>query len=142
MAKLINLVPGRIVKEELENFKNYDISGTIDSALNECEYWLQNFVAHLTNMRNICVEGLNKINGIYCPSPQGCYLVFPDITATGFTASELQIILLEKAKVAVVPGLSQWFGERAAGHIRISFATSDEIIQESLYRITKAMSNI
>jgi bifunctional pyridoxal-dependent enzyme with beta-cystathionase and maltose regulon repressor activities len=114
----------------------------VTSALNECEYWLQNFVAHLTNMRNICVEGLNKINGIYCPSPQGCYLVFPDITATGFTASELQTILLEKAKVAVVPGLSQWFGERAAGHIRISFATSDEIIQESLYRITKAMSNI
>jgi bifunctional pyridoxal-dependent enzyme with beta-cystathionase and maltose regulon repressor activities len=114
----------------------------VSAALNDCDYWLQNFVTHLTNIRNVFVDGLNKIDGIQCPSPQGCYLLFPDITGTGFSASSLQKFLLEEAKVAVVPGLSQWFGERAAGHIRVSFATSETIIQESLYRITKAMIKI
>ena len=114
----------------------------VTAALNECGYWLKDFVAHLSTMRDLCVEGLNKIEGIQCLAPQGCYLVFPDITGTELSAAELQSFLLKEAKVAVVPGLSQWFGERAAGHIRISFATSEEIIKESLYRITKAMNKL
>ncbi|MCF8429664.1 MAG: pyridoxal phosphate-dependent aminotransferase [Bacteroidia bacterium] len=114
----------------------------VTAALNECKDWLKDFVLHLTKMRNLCVDGLNKIDGFDCLSPQGCYLVFPDITKTGMTAQELQTHLLNEAKVAVVPGLSQWFGQKAAGHIRISFATSEEIINESLYRISKAINKI
>jgi bifunctional pyridoxal-dependent enzyme with beta-cystathionase and maltose regulon repressor activities len=52
----------------------------------------------------------------------------------------MQKLLLEKAKVAVVPGLGKWFGDRAAGHIRLSFATSEEILKEGLYRITKVLN--
>jgi aspartate/methionine/tyrosine aminotransferase len=48
--------------------------------------------------------------------------------------------LLEKAKVAVVPGLSKWFGDRATGHIRLSFATSEEILKEGLNRITRVLN--
>jgi bifunctional pyridoxal-dependent enzyme with beta-cystathionase and maltose regulon repressor activities len=58
------------------------------------------------------------------------------------SAQELQTLLLQDAKVAVVPGLSQWFGQKAAGHIRLSFATSEEIMNESLYRITKTIHKI
>jgi len=112
----------------------------VTSALNECSDWLKDFVLHLTKMRNLCVDGLNKIAGFECLSPQGCYLVFPNITKTGMTAQELQLHLLNEAKVAVVPGLSQWFGQKAAGHIRISFATSEEIISESLSRISKVIN--
>ena len=114
----------------------------VTAALNECSAWLKEFVTHLTKMRNLCVDGLNKIEGIDCLSPQGCYLVFPDITKIGMSAQELQLHLLKEAKVAVVPGLSQWFGEKAAGHIRISFATSEEIIIESLFRISKAINKL
>ena len=114
----------------------------VTAALNECKDWLKDFVLHLTKMRNLCVDGLNKIDGFECFSPQGCYLVFPDITKTGMSAQELQLHLLNEAKVAVVPGLSQWFGQNAAGHIRISFATSEEIISESLSRILKTIHKI
>jgi bifunctional pyridoxal-dependent enzyme with beta-cystathionase and maltose regulon repressor activities len=42
---------------------------------------------------------------------------------------------LEKAKVSVVPGLKKWFGEGAEGYIRISFATSEFILNEAFSRI-------
>jgi bifunctional pyridoxal-dependent enzyme with beta-cystathionase and maltose regulon repressor activities len=112
----------------------------VTTALNECQDWLSNFVIHLTKMRDLCVTELNKINGIECLVPQGCYLVFPDISKTGMDAQTLQTILLEKAKVAVVPGLGKWFGERAQGHIRLSFATSEDILKDGLYRISKALN--
>lgn len=114
----------------------------VSTALNECARWLNNFVEHLTNMRNICVESFNNMKGITCCEPQGCYLLFPDITATTLTASELQQLLLDKAMVAVVPGLSKWFGPRAEGHIRISFATSEEIIRESMHRIASVINEL
>ena len=47
--------------------------------------------------------------------------------------------MLEKAKVLVVPGLSQWFGPGAEGYVRISFATSEEVITEALNRIETAL---
>lgn len=112
----------------------------VTTALNECQDWLSNFVTHLTKMRDLCVTELNKINGIECLVPQGCYLVFPDISKTGMDAQTLQTILLEKGKVAVVPGLGKWFGERAQGHIRLSFATSEDILKDGLFRISKVLN--
>jgi aspartate/methionine/tyrosine aminotransferase len=47
--------------------------------------------------------------------------------------------LLNEAKVAVVPGLKQWFGEEAEGHIRICFSTSKEILEEAFSRIQKVI---
>jgi len=43
--------------------------------------------------------------------------------------------LLEKAKVATVPGIA--FGEAGEGHLRISTATSSEIIREAINRIKR-----
>lgn len=106
------------------------------AALNESAEWLVSFIEHLTRMRDLLVSGLNSLPGFHCHLPQGCYLAFPDITGTTYSAQELQIMLLDKAKVAVVPGLPQWFGERAQGHIRLSFATSEELIKEALYRMS------
>ena len=53
----------------------------------------------------------------------------------------MQSFLLEKAKVAVVPGLKEWFGEGAAGYIRISFATSEMILKEAFEKIKLAVKN-
>jgi bifunctional pyridoxal-dependent enzyme with beta-cystathionase and maltose regulon repressor activities len=47
--------------------------------------------------------------------------------------------MFEKAKVAVVPGLRQWFGPGADGYIRLSFATSSEILMEAINRIEGAL---
>jgi aminotransferase len=112
------------------------------AALEECQPWLKDFVAHLRNMRDLCVGRLNKIPNITCVAPEGCYVAFANITATGRSAAELRDILFTKAKVAVVPGLPEWFGPGASGYIRLSFATSAAILEDAMNRITHTLINL
>jgi aspartate/methionine/tyrosine aminotransferase len=105
------------------------------TALNECQDWLAQFIQHLQAMRDLCVSELNSIEGFSCIAPQGCYVAFANIKNTGKNSAEIHQILMEKAKVAVVPGLKQWFGEGAEGYIRLSFATSKKILTEALLSI-------
>jgi len=111
------------------------------AALDKCGYWLSGFLAHLHNIRGKCVDGLNAIPGFKCIAPEGCYVAFVNIEGTHKTSSEIQELLMNDAKVAVVPGLAEWFGDGATGHIRISFATSDEMIGEALSKIKSTMLN-
>jgi bifunctional pyridoxal-dependent enzyme with beta-cystathionase and maltose regulon repressor activities len=110
------------------------------AALDECGEWLAAFVAHLHKMRDCCVDGLNDIKGISCMAPQGCYVAFADITGTGKSSAEVQQLLMNEAKVAVVPGLKQWFGNGAEGYIRLSFATSFSILSEGISRIKSTLN--
>lgn len=110
------------------------------TALNECEYWLNSFLRHLQAMRDLCVAELNSIPGFTCTPPQGCYVAFVNISNTHKTSKEIADILLDRAKVAVVPGLQEWFGAGAAGHIRLSFATSEEIFKNALFRIKNTVA--
>lgn len=110
------------------------------TALNECDYWLNGFLAHLQQMRDLCDRELNSINGFHCIPPEGCYVAFTNITGTGMNSQEIYQLLLDKAKVAVVPGAKQWFGEGAEGFIRMSFATSEDILGDALYRIKSTVN--
>jgi len=109
------------------------------TALNKCEYWLNDFLKHLTAMKELVVNELNSIPNFKCIAPQGCYVAFTNISDTNKSSQEMQEFLLNRAKVAVVPGLKQWFGDGAEGYIRMSFATSEEILLEALQRIKFAL---
>lgn len=112
------------------------------SALNDCGYWLDAFVKHLQKMRDLTVSCLNEMPGISCHLPEACYVAFPNITQTNKTSEELHRYLLDQAKLAIVPGLKQWFGEGAEGYIRICFSTSEEILNEAMFRMKIAMNKI
>ncbi|KIO78641.1 hypothetical protein TH53_02545 [Pedobacter lusitanus] len=112
------------------------------TALNECGYWLDGFLVHLQKMRDLAVRELNATQGFKCISPEGCYVAFTDITGTGKSSQEIYQLLLDKAKVAVVPGAKEWFGEGAEGFIRMSFATSEEILGEALFNIKTTVNNL
>lgn len=112
------------------------------AALDECEYWLGDFLRHLQRMRDRCVTRLNGMKGVSCVLPQGCYVAFPDITGTGMSSGEMQELLFNEARVAVVPGLPEWFGDGARGHIRISFATTEEILNTALDRINTTIQRL
>jgi len=105
------------------------------TALTKCDNWLNEFIQHLHGIRALGMEKINQINGFSCYAPQGCYLFFCNITQTGYSSSELSDLLLEKAKVYVVPGLPRWFGDAAEGYIRICFSTSVEVFEEAMNRI-------
>lgn len=109
------------------------------AALDECGYWLDGFVSHLQRMRDLITSGLNSIEGVSCKLPEGCYVAFADIKGTGKSSAEIAELLFKEAKVSVVPGSKQWFGEGAEGYIRMSFATSEDVITEALKRMKQTL---
>lgn len=92
--------------------------------------------------RDLIVDALTAIEGCKCPTPGGAFYVFPDFSEYASEGKrfaddfELADFLLEEAQVAVVPGSA--FG--APGHVRLSYATSDELITEGVSRIAEALS--
>jgi len=83
---------------------------------------------------------LNDIPGVTCMVPQGAFYAFPSMEGlfgrnfggvTPTTTSELCEVILDQAKVALVPG--EAFD--APGYVRISFAVSDADITEGIGRI-------
>lgn len=94
--------------------------------------------------RRYMVEHLNAIAGIECTLPQGAFYAYPDVTAYyGRRAGNREIgdsvalceYLLEEGKVACVPGAG--FGTRE--HIRLSYATSMELIAAAMDRVAAAL---
>ena len=71
--------------------------------------------------------------------PQGAFYVFPSIRHTGMTSEEFCEKLLEKEKVAVVPGNA--FGASGEGFVRISYAYSIDEIKSALERINRFLEN-
>jgi aminotransferase len=114
----------------------------VTAALDECGYWLDGFVAHLQKMRDLVVSELNSIQGFSCIAPEGCYVALANITGTGKSSQEVQELLFNQAKVSVVPGLKQWFGQGAEGYVRLSFATSEEILTQALGRIKQTVNSL
>ncbi|EWG09452.1 aminotransferase [Cytobacillus firmus] len=83
--------------------------------------------------RNYFVQSLNEV-GLTCHMPGGAFYAFPSIKCTGLSSEEFAEKLLLEEKVAVVPG--NIFGESGEGHVRCSYATSMELLQEAIKRIS------
>jgi len=79
------------------------------------------------------LEGLNGIPGVRCERATGAFYLFPNIASRGMTSTEFASKLLENELVAVVPGIG--FG--ADAYLRLSYATSDEVIDKGLERLTR-----
>jgi aspartate aminotransferase len=97
--------------------------------------------------RDIVCKLLKDIKGMKVKVPQGAFYVMPDITyylgkSDGETrihnSDELALYLLDKAQVAVVGGDA--FG--APNCIRISYATSDNLLVEAIRRIKGALERL
>ncbi|CAI8338299.1 MAG: Aspartate aminotransferase [Opitutia bacterium UBA7350] len=83
------------------------------------------------------LEGLRAIDGIECARAQGAFYLFPKMESLGMSAEKFATKLLETEKVAIVPG--EGFG--APGYMRLSYATSDEVIEKGLERLTRFCAN-
>ena len=97
---------------------------------------IDTMLAAFQQRHDFVVSTLNDIKGIDCIASQGTFYAFPSVKGLmnqlGVTSDiALCAMLLEKAGVALVPGSA--FG--AEGHMRLSYATSQEILAEALKRI-------
>jgi aspartate aminotransferase len=95
--------------------------------------------------RRLIVRGLNALPHVSCVMPKGAFYAFANVsglfgrrTPNGQTlggSTDVTTFLLEQARVAVVPGVD--FGSDA--HIRLSYATSTDLIREGLARMDAAI---
>jgi aspartate aminotransferase len=92
---------------------------------------LKEMLSAFDRRRKILHAGLNQIPGVSCLLAQGAFYLFPNISSFGLKDVDFCAQLLEQEKVAAVPGSA--FG--AEGYLRLSYATSDEIIAKGLTRL-------
>ena len=85
--------------------------------------------------RHLITDGINAIKGLRVQDIDGAFYGFVDGRETGLSDLELSKKLLDEVFVAVVPGTA--FGDAGAGHFRMSFATSDELLEKSIQRMTE-----
>jgi aspartate aminotransferase len=92
--------------------------------------------------RRQIVEGLNAIEGVNTPLPQGAFYVYPDVTGllgrtwggvTPTTSLELADLILDQVEVATVPG--EAFGP--SGFLRLSYALGDDALAEGVARLQR-----
>jgi aspartate aminotransferase len=108
-----------------------------EAALNGDQSCVQTMLVSFKERHAYVNKRLNAIDGITCLPSDGTFYAFPNVQ--GFINKidgvnddmELSEYLIEKAGVALVPGTA--FG--SPGSIRISFATSIEILEDALNRI-------
>ena len=74
-----------------------------------------------------------KEMGLECFEPFGAFYVFPCISEFGMTSEEFATELLNRQKLAVVPGTA--FGDCGEGFVRISYAYSLENLKKAMDRL-------
>jgi aspartate aminotransferase len=110
-------------------FAQYGAIAALESSQDCVAEMLQAF----TQRRQFILERINSIPGLICPKPDGAFYVFADISQTGLSSLEFCDGLLQTQQVAVIPGIA--FG--ANDCIRLSYATSLEIIEKGMERLYK-----
>ncbi|GAB2552677.1 pyridoxal phosphate-dependent aminotransferase [Leucobacter ruminantium] len=95
--------------------------------------------------RKLIVAELNAVPGFNCPTPEGAFYAYVDVTAaldktyrgvTPTTSLDLADLILSEAEVAAVPG--EAFGP--SGYLRFSYALGDEALLEGVRRIQALLS--
>ena len=99
---------------------------------------VNHMVRSFDERREVIVKGLNDLPGISCRNPGGAFYTFPNVTATGMSAREIQNQWLEELGVATVAGTS--FGSFGEGYVRFSYAASLDEINDALNRIGHSLS--
>jgi aspartate/methionine/tyrosine aminotransferase len=105
---------------------------------------MRRMVTTLKAKRDLMVSGLGKIEGMRCPRPAGAFYAFPSVAPilerAGLNAQGLADRLLADYGTAVLAGTA--FGPGGEGHLRLSFATSQEQIELGLERIARCVTDL
>ncbi|MEE9593360.1 MAG: pyridoxal phosphate-dependent aminotransferase [Thermoplasmata archaeon] len=97
---------------------------------------LEAMVAEFERRKDLVVDGLNAIESLGCREPPGTFYAWAQYDDAMDSVAMAEKIL-EKARVAVIPGVA--FGKEGEGHLRLSFATSTEDLKRALGRLREVL---
>jgi aminotransferase len=109
-------------------------------ALESGEPHIREMVREFAARRNLVFEGIRSIPRLSAIKPAGAFYLYFNISETGLKARDFVFSLLEKGRVALVPGSA--FGQGQEDYIRMSYASSQESLRKGLDRIADFVSNI
>ncbi len=99
---------------------------------------VQEMLKEFDRRRKRVMEMLKEIPRITFQRPEGAFYVLINVSGTGLKSSEFCERLLEKKKVAMVPGIA--FGDDAT--VRLSYATSMENVEKGVERIAEFVKSL
>ncbi len=108
---------------------------------------LKNMLEAFRERRDLLISLLKEIPGVKTNLPDGAFYIFPDVTnyygkyngkMEIKDSMDLCLYILDKAKVALVPGSA--FGNPDC--IRISYATSNELLVNAVERFRNALADL
>ena len=109
------------------------------AALDGPQECVENMVKEYRKRRDLMVERLKEMNSFSVTKPAGAFYLYPrlllDVESPDFTKQ-----LIEKAKVAVMPGTA--FSMKGEKDVRISYANSMEKISEAMNRVQRVVRQI
>ncbi len=97
---------------------------------------VKEMLTEFDSRRQLMMKLLDGIPNLSYVRPQGAFYILANIAKTNLNSTQFSDRLLEKQKVAVVPGLA--FGDDKT--VRLSYATSKENIEKGLARIKEFVS--
>jgi aminotransferase len=104
-------------------------------ALSGSQECVRELVDTYERRRNAFVSTLQE-NGVDCPRPKGSFFVWMPVPS-GYTSTSFADFLLERANVAVAPGVG--FGECGDGFVRVGLLTTEDRLREAALRIVRAV---
>ncbi|NBV68549.1 MAG: pyridoxal phosphate-dependent aminotransferase [Flavobacteriia bacterium] len=114
-----------------------------EAALDTPQSYFDNVVQEYVERRNIMVDGLNSIPGVYCPKPSGafyCVARFPVADAEKFCIWLLQSFEFEGQTVMMAPANGFYSSENAGkNEVRIAYVLNQDSLKKSVEYLRHAL---
>ena len=131
------LRPLQVMQQNLFISANHFVQRAGIAALQHGDATRRAMLEAYTRRRGLLVDGLRKLGFEIPVPPAGAFYVFADARRFAPDSRRFAFELLERAHVAVTPGID--FGAAGEGHLRFSLSAPDAAIEEALARRARAL---
>ena len=135
-------VANKKLMEVMSNIQGHQTAGpsvllqkAAAGAINGIQSGVESLRLTLENNRNVMMQQLNAFEGVKITKPDGTFYCFADFSVYGKDSTKMSNLLLEKVRVATVPGVE--FGME--GYLRLSTCGSIKDIIEGVERMKWAL---
>jgi len=113
----------------------------LTAAYRESEDWLEELICYLQGNRDFLVDYIQtEIPELKVNTPEATYLAWIDFSNLGLSDEEVQKFLVEKAGLALEPGIK--YGKEGSGFQRLNFGCPRKTLSLALERMKKAIKKL
>ena len=107
------------------------------AAYRKCGPWLDELLESVRRHADQLTRTADELPGLTMGTPEGTYLAWLDFRGTGLNDAQFEELLAEQ-QLAFTPGIE--FGNGGSGFMRVNLAVPDELFDEAMTRLRKALA--